>query len=766
MSAFGLLKSNLVRWSGFWLGFVATLILVDVFFFVPITVEIQTLTEPDRTERTRSGPLEVTWLGPPDFAIGSDELWIENHLESSFNLELEPILLDPNAYQRKKPLMLAGGPVPDVIWEADPLSLKMAVQHKFVCEVPYDLIYRHMPEYFKDITREAPTSWLYSNINGQNFGIPTYNRFGGQPSRPGMWRMDWLRNVGIDKVPSTIGEYHEALYRFRHDDPDRNGLDDTYGMSGDISNWWWTSFSEIFGAFGVTPFDWQRTSEGIVWGGIRDETRYVLELLHDWYEEGLIHPDFVVDNAAPGQSIDQKFHSGKIGYVNYKGTFMDSSNTMTGSFANNFLNLRLPDILKTNSDYAESFTGCIENGLLEYMAARYVDHLLSTERYTLLDETGRLSGGNSPAFINKTIKLWIYEETVFGRFDEKKKKGKSFEYSVSEDGPTPDQGELYSVLQAAIDQRLAAVFSPEKLDLFRTGWQKILADVDSGQAVRRVLNGEWDTEARESMEPFLAALDETGTLAETALFTVVKQYYFRQLDEGSVPPIIVPGTFPEGPDGNRGARAWGKPGNIVAFGKQVAQQPEKAVAVMKMLEAMHTDRKLYWESKIGQEGLHWEWIDPVDEASSGRGFTLKPDYKDPDTGKEIDLQVLKNGKRQMLHPSLGFYNLVAGKPEFAAYEDQRKFHYEEKYMNEKWGLTNPLGKSDVVPSASLHLGDLRMRQQTYFAEIIRGSRPISEFDEFKRLWLNKGGSTLLQEAKRMDQELSEILSELNMHLEN
>ena len=38
-----------------------------------------------------------------------------------------------------------------------------------------------------------------------------------------VWRDDWLKKVGIDKIPETLDEAETAFYKFRNDDPDGNG---------------------------------------------------------------------------------------------------------------------------------------------------------------------------------------------------------------------------------------------------------------------------------------------------------------------------------------------------------------------------------------------------------------------------------------------------------------------------------------------------------------------------------------------------------------
>ena len=167
------------------------------------------------------------------------------------------------------------------------------------------------------VNEYAPNMWPALSYERRNYALPFIWADGLHP-RTGIWRMDWLRSVGIDKVPETLDEVHSALYRFRHHDPDGNGKKDTYGMSGDLQSWYVT-FTEIFGAYGVLPFDWMERGGQVVWGGLLSETREVLGLLRQWYEEGLIHSDFLTDRWYA--EVNRKLYNGRIGYHNYMASY-------------------------------------------------------------------------------------------------------------------------------------------------------------------------------------------------------------------------------------------------------------------------------------------------------------------------------------------------------------------------------------------------------------------------------------------------------------
>lgn len=314
-----------------------------------LTVIYKSALTPQQIEAMKADEYQVDWNSVKDdpaeklkFTMligssGSENSWIQQMLEKRFNIEIKPIFLGPAAYTYAKPLMMAGGEIPDVLIEPDPIMLQRDVFHGFLLEIPHEVILKHAPNYVKVLNEVDPVGWLYANWNGKNYGIP--NCFASfRWSVPGIWRMDWLRNLGIDKVPETLDEMHDALYKMTYNDPDGNGIRDTWGMTGDISNWWWATFADIFGAYGVIPFDWMERDGKAVWGGTLPETKEALKTLNQWYREGIIHPDFVTDKTS--ETVDRKFMNGVTGYIYYQGRYSAFDPEKTNSLLNTMKKLQ------------------------------------------------------------------------------------------------------------------------------------------------------------------------------------------------------------------------------------------------------------------------------------------------------------------------------------------------------------------------------------------------------------------------------------------
>jgi len=276
---------------------------------------------------------------------GREGTWVQRQMEERFNVEFDLTFLPAAAHTYRKPLMLAGGKVPDVFIDPDPIEVQRDAYHGFLLEVPHRIILRHAPNYVAAVNSVEPIGWLYSHWRGRNYGVPTvYVSL--LLSVPGVWRGDWLKAVGLHdpadpskpRVPETLDQMHEALRRFRHNDPDGNGRQDTYGMSGDVTNWWWASFADVFGAYGVTPFDWMERDGRCVWGGLLPEARQALATLRAWYGEGLIHPDFVTDKSR--ESLHRKFLNGRTGYLYYDGKHHEFDLTIPTSLASKMRQLQ------------------------------------------------------------------------------------------------------------------------------------------------------------------------------------------------------------------------------------------------------------------------------------------------------------------------------------------------------------------------------------------------------------------------------------------
>lgn len=108
-----------------------------------------------------------------------------------------------------------------------------------------------------------------------------------------LWiRRDWMEAVGVTDGPGTTDELIELMRLFVEEDPDENGVDDTYAFS--LSNDLWHNLEGFFACFGAYPDSWIYDNDGnIELGAISENIREPLKKLQTMYANGWINPEFI-----------------------------------------------------------------------------------------------------------------------------------------------------------------------------------------------------------------------------------------------------------------------------------------------------------------------------------------------------------------------------------------------------------------------------------------------------------------------------------------
>ena len=143
----------------------------------------------------------------------------------------------------------------------------------------------------------------YYKVDGKQIAIPKWTT----TKRYNLvMREDWLNNLSLE-VPTTLEGFHDVAMAFTFNDPDKNGENDTYGISGLGLD----SFDWVFGAFGVImgETNWQapdthcniyfKDIDGVlVPMATLPEMKEALTVLASWYADGIIDPEFASHTAA------------------------------------------------------------------------------------------------------------------------------------------------------------------------------------------------------------------------------------------------------------------------------------------------------------------------------------------------------------------------------------------------------------------------------------------------------------------------------------
>jgi len=249
--------------------------------------------------------IKISWVGWSDPVDNNGE--IVKEIEKKFNVEIEMIdASDSAAFDVK----IAAGEVPDVF----PLGFskfQKFIDDEIVGEIPYENIEKYAPNLYKAYQTEVPTYMDLTKVDDKNYGLVVPNPESGNFRPLVVWRGDWLENVGITKVPETLPEFEDAMYKFTNNDPNKNGKKDTYGLSESM-------MQTVYGAYGYLPTSWSRKDGKLVYGAVQPEMKEALQVLAKWYKDGVLTPEFINgENKGGDWSIATDFVNGIIGVTSY-----------------------------------------------------------------------------------------------------------------------------------------------------------------------------------------------------------------------------------------------------------------------------------------------------------------------------------------------------------------------------------------------------------------------------------------------------------------
>ncbi len=255
----------------------------------------------------------------------------EHWMEERYNLDVQVIALPgwSDATAKITLLMADETQRPDIIWwwnmEKDFTDW---VKAGLLVDVSaYMDRYTNMRDYYNSID---PGILFYASENdGSIYRIPGDVA---EPACETLWiRQDWLDNLNLE-VPKTLDELEEVMYAFTNDDPDGNGVKDTYGLGGDgydIRSFWpWIQGC----GDGLGRDTFVRMDDGsYAIGPVSEDAKNWLGRVHKLYEDGVITPNIVTDT-----DRDEEMANGGFG-VTYSWVIYNnpSNGTMKSFYSTN-----------------------------------------------------------------------------------------------------------------------------------------------------------------------------------------------------------------------------------------------------------------------------------------------------------------------------------------------------------------------------------------------------------------------------------------------
>ena len=257
-----------------------------------------------------SQKITIAWMAGHDTTEVNKEDPVLLYLNDLYNVDIQPMFLDRTKYFELLTTRIMSGNFPDVFLLENASQFATVVGEEICLELDIELIKKYMPNSYAWLMEYDPTCFYNVSVDGKIYGLPRVNMDGGYNYAP-YWRKDWLEKFGYTNgtVPMTLNECEEVFYKFANEDPDGNGIKDTYALSE-------TGFLPIYGAFGVMHDRWVEDENGdLVFGAVAPAMKEALTLLAKWYKDGLIDPEFVGKECQGKHwSLSVPFELGQIGF--------------------------------------------------------------------------------------------------------------------------------------------------------------------------------------------------------------------------------------------------------------------------------------------------------------------------------------------------------------------------------------------------------------------------------------------------------------------
>ncbi|WP_339847636.1 extracellular solute-binding protein [Paenibacillus sp. FSL W7-1088] len=257
---------------------------------------------------TPKAKYHISWTMHQNLPVPQDAEMLKV-VEDQFGVDLDIWNMENNKYESLLDMKLAQGNIPDLFRIRQPQDLLKYQQQGVLADIPVETLNTYAPNLMRIIHEQAPAYEQTGVIDGRYYGIPVIN-----PTNiyrtPVVYRQDWLHKLGLS-VPQTLAEFEKVIYAFTFDDPDGNGIQDTYGLSSEGMN-------VVFGAFGQIVFADQlyfgsKDGKKVI-GALEPEMKEALTYLRKWYKDGVIDPEFVTgENKGGYKHLSHAFINGKIG---------------------------------------------------------------------------------------------------------------------------------------------------------------------------------------------------------------------------------------------------------------------------------------------------------------------------------------------------------------------------------------------------------------------------------------------------------------------
>lgn len=218
-------------------------------------------------------------------------------------VRVKPIMLSTSEFTQQLTTLKAGGTDFDMILSDD--ITQAFIQNDIIMDIS-GLLEEYADQIPNIMNNISESGWSgMEKVNGI-YGIPGRGSLSNPIINGIVIRKDWMDNLGLS-MPTNTDEFKELLRAFTEDDPDGNGIDDTWGLchNGD-------SAANLYCClFGYSVYGAVLQDGRLVNSLMTEEAREVLAEIQSWDVSGYINRDGISDTSLQ----DKLIMNNKVGVV-------------------------------------------------------------------------------------------------------------------------------------------------------------------------------------------------------------------------------------------------------------------------------------------------------------------------------------------------------------------------------------------------------------------------------------------------------------------
>ncbi len=152
----------------------------------------------------------INWVSGASAPVDEDALMVK-YWNDAFNVDIKIINIETNKYVELINLRFAAGDIPDRFQISPMSNLIKWKEQDILAEVPREAVEKISPKLYQRLLQTSKSYFDYCSVGGKIYGFRQL-RAPNDFRSVALWRRDWLKNVGIARIPETLDEAEAALY--------------------------------------------------------------------------------------------------------------------------------------------------------------------------------------------------------------------------------------------------------------------------------------------------------------------------------------------------------------------------------------------------------------------------------------------------------------------------------------------------------------------------------------------------------------------------